>query len=190
MRRGPSAAAELAARVDLLQLEPHAQPQAALVKAAVALERHIAVLRDGGERGRVEQARRRRLHDGKIPRLPAAWYTAAPLTAPPFAIATPPAVGIVDAPDHDEPSAGRAGTLSIDASASQDVTSLIAMRMAREISRPTFLNEVKRRGILSDLVDVDEEIRRVEDEGPELPMPGDPNKPGAKKPAPRDGAAA
>jgi len=47
LRRGPSAAAELAARVDLLQLEPHAQPQAALVKAAVAQYRCVPFEREG-----------------------------------------------------------------------------------------------------------------------------------------------
>lgn len=42
--------------------------------------------------------------------------------------------------------------------AAQDIASLITMRKNREITRKTFLEEVKRRGLLSDMLDIDEEI--------------------------------
>jgi len=51
---------------------------------------------------------------------------------------------------------------------SADLASLLSMRTAGEISRETFLAEVKRRGVLSDTVDVKDEIARVEAEGPSL----------------------
>lgn len=52
--------------------------------------------------------------------------------------------------------------------AAQDVASLLSMRQAREISQRTFLAEVKRRGVLADSMDVDEEIEAVAAEGPAL----------------------
>jgi len=61
---------------------------------------------------------------------------------------------------------------------SEEVEALIKARKNKEISRETFLKELKRRGLLSDSVDVAAEMERVEDEGPELadlggPFPGD-----------------
>lgn len=48
--------------------------------------------------------------------------------------------------------------------ASQDIQSLITMRRDREITRKTFLEEIKRRALLRDMFDVDEEIALVEQE--------------------------
>jgi hypothetical protein len=50
----------------------------------------------------------------------------------------------------------------------QDIEALIKIRQASEISRETFLREIKRRAILSETVEVKEEIERIEDEGPAL----------------------
>jgi hypothetical protein len=52
--------------------------------------------------------------------------------------------------------------------ASQDIEALIKIRQAGEMSRDTFLREIKRRAILSETVDVDEEMERIEAEGPAL----------------------
>ncbi len=52
--------------------------------------------------------------------------------------------------------------------AMEDIAHLIKMRQAQELSRTTFLREIKRRGILSERVDVDEEIEAIEAEGPSL----------------------
>jgi hypothetical protein len=57
--------------------------------------------------------------------------------------------------------------------ASQDIDALIRIRQAGEMSRDTFLREIKRRAILSETVDVDEEIGRIEAEGPALGMMGE-----------------
>lgn len=46
------------------------------------------------------------------------------------------------------------------------IQNLITMRANRELSRETFLAEVKRRGLLSDSVDLDEEEDRIEREPP------------------------
>lgn len=54
----------------------------------------------------------------------------------------------------------------------QDAQTLLQMRQAKELSRRTFLREVKRRAILSETVDVDEEIQEIEAEGPSLGMIG------------------
>lgn len=50
--------------------------------------------------------------------------------------------------------------------ATQDIEQLIKMRQAREISRLTFLREVRRRALLSDSVDPEQEARDVEEETP------------------------
>lgn len=60
------------------------------------------------------------------------------------------------------------GDFELGMKASQDIEQLIKMRTAREISRETFLTEIKRRALISDTVQVDEEIQRIEDEGPAL----------------------
>jgi hypothetical protein len=52
--------------------------------------------------------------------------------------------------------------------ASTDIDALIRTRQAGEISRETFLREVKRRGLLSETVDVEEEAEIIEAEGPAL----------------------
>jgi len=56
--------------------------------------------------------------------------------------------------------------------AAQDIGHLIKIRQAGELSRQTFLREVKRRNILSETVDVEEEVERIEAEGPALAMVG------------------
>ena len=56
--------------------------------------------------------------------------------------------------------------------ATEDIANLIVIRQARELSRLTFLREVKRRGILSETVDVETEIGDIEAEGPALGMVG------------------
>lgn len=48
--------------------------------------------------------------------------------------------------------------------ASEDIKNLLAMRMAGEITRRTFLSEVRRRAVLADSVDVDVELAEVEAE--------------------------
>ena len=69
--------------------------------------------------------------------------------------------------------------------ASEDIRNLIEIRKAREITRETFLTEIKRRGLLSDTLNVQDEAKKVEQEGPDLsalasllPMAG----PGTAKP--------
>jgi hypothetical protein len=56
--------------------------------------------------------------------------------------------------------------------AMQDVAELRNMRQAGELSRKTFLREVKRRALLSETLDVDEEVAAIEAEGPALGMIG------------------
>lgn len=56
--------------------------------------------------------------------------------------------------------------------AEKDIDALIRARQMREISRPTFLGEIKARALLSETVDVDEEIERIEAEGPPLGVIG------------------
>jgi len=56
--------------------------------------------------------------------------------------------------------------------AAEDIGNLIKVKQAGEISRTTFLREVKRRGLLSETVDINEEIERIESEGPALGMLG------------------
>jgi len=52
--------------------------------------------------------------------------------------------------------------------AMQHVGELVKIRQAGEISRKTFLQEVKRRGLLSETVDIEEEIAEIEAEGPKI----------------------
>ena len=52
--------------------------------------------------------------------------------------------------------------------ADTDLTALLNARAKREITRETFLRELKRRGVLSDDVDITDEIEKLEDEGPDL----------------------
>ncbi|MGB0964327.1 MAG: DUF4055 domain-containing protein, partial [Mycobacterium sp.] len=49
-------------------------------------------------------------------------------------------------------------------SKSEDIEQLVKMHVAGILSRETILQEIKRRGLLSDRVDVDEELQRVIDE--------------------------
>lgn len=56
--------------------------------------------------------------------------------------------------------------------AAQHISDLIKMRQIGELSRPTFLQEIKRRGLLSDAVDVEQEVANIESEGPSLSMIG------------------
>jgi len=50
----------------------------------------------------------------------------------------------------------------------QDIEQLIKMRQAHELSRVTFLREIKRRAIISETVDVQAEVADIEAEGPAL----------------------
>ena len=50
----------------------------------------------------------------------------------------------------------------------EDIQSLLKARQQREITHVTFLREIKRRGLLSETVDIDEEISNLESEGPSL----------------------
>jgi hypothetical protein len=52
--------------------------------------------------------------------------------------------------------------------AAEDIESLIEMRKTGEVSRETFLREIKRRGLLSEAVDIETEMLTIEDEGPML----------------------
>lgn len=49
-----------------------------------------------------------------------------------------------------------------------DINALQQSRMSGDISRETYLREMKRRGVISDSVDVQEELERVNDEAPAL----------------------
>jgi len=49
-----------------------------------------------------------------------------------------------------------------------DIKSLIQMRSLSQITSETFLREVKRRGLLSEAVDIEEELVSIEEEGPSL----------------------
>lgn len=52
--------------------------------------------------------------------------------------------------------------------AQQDLQTLIQMRRQGDLSRETFLKEVKKRGVLSETVVVEEELGAIEAEGPDL----------------------
>jgi len=54
--------------------------------------------------------------------------------------------------------------------ATDDVRSLIEMRKAAQISSETFLREVKRRGLLAEVVDIPTELAAIEQEGPPLAL--------------------
>jgi len=56
--------------------------------------------------------------------------------------------------------------------ATADIEALLKMRQAGEIDRETFLREVKRRAVLSESVDVDDVIAKVEAEGPNFSLAG------------------
>lgn len=56
--------------------------------------------------------------------------------------------------------------------AMQDVAELTKIRQAGELSRVTFLREIKRRALLSETLDIDEEVAAIEVEGPALGMIG------------------
>lgn len=81
--------------------------------------------------------------------------------------------------------------------AAEDVRALIDMRKAKEISRRTFLEEIRRRGVVSETLVVEDEIEAIEQEGPDLSEilpPGAPGAPGQgppgalKKPGAKPGA--
>jgi len=57
---------------------------------------------------------------------------------------------------------------SITLKSGQDIESLLKARLAGEISHETYLREVKRRALLSESLDVVEEIERVDAEGPAM----------------------
>ncbi len=50
----------------------------------------------------------------------------------------------------------------------EDIAALIKMRQGNEISHETFLREIKRRGIFDETLNIEEEIDRLEREGPDL----------------------
>ena len=56
--------------------------------------------------------------------------------------------------------------------ASEDIKNLIAMRKDKSITAKTFLEECKRRGLLVETLDVDEEIQALDDEGASLGLMG------------------
>ena len=56
---------------------------------------------------------------------------------------------------------------------SQDIDSLLKIRLAGQISHGTYLREIKRRGVLSESVSIEDEITKVESEGPPLGELGD-----------------
>lgn len=57
---------------------------------------------------------------------------------------------------------------AIAAHSAADFLNLLKARQAKEISRETFLTEIRRRGVISETVDVEEEIARIADEAPDL----------------------
>lgn len=50
----------------------------------------------------------------------------------------------------------------------QDVVALMQSRLAGEISRETYLTELRRRGLIADYIDIQAEMARIESEGPPL----------------------
>jgi len=54
----------------------------------------------------------------------------------------------------------------------QDVADLTKIRQAGELSRTTFLREIKKRALLSETLSIDEEVAAIEAEGPALGMVG------------------
>ena len=57
--------------------------------------------------------------------------------------------------------------------ASENIRNLIEMRKIGEISRPTFLRLIRKHGLLDDDINLDEEIQRIEQEGPSLGLIGE-----------------
>ena len=55
--------------------------------------------------------------------------------------------------------------------AEQDINALIQMRSSGLVTHKTFLDEVKRRGLISEAVDVEAEIAATEEEVEDIPMP-------------------
>lgn len=55
--------------------------------------------------------------------------------------------------------------------AEQDVAALIQMRSGGLLTHKTFLDEVKRRGLLSEAIDVEAEVAAIEEEAEDIPMP-------------------
>lgn len=64
----------------------------------------------------------------------------------------------------------------ISARAGLDIDALLKARMGGELSRETFLREIRRRSVISEDTDIEEEMGRIEAEGPDLaaiqPVPG------------------
>ena len=52
--------------------------------------------------------------------------------------------------------------------AAADTKTLFDTRQAGDLSRETYLREIKLRGTLSETVDIDQELVRIENEGPDL----------------------
>lgn len=50
-----------------------------------------------------------------------------------------------------------------------DLQTLLQARLNGEITRNTFLQEMKRRGVLSEAVDIEDELDRIEEQGPTVP---------------------
>lgn len=67
----------------------------------------------------------------------------------------------------------------IKAATAVELDFLLRSRMAGEITRPTFLREVKRRGTLSDNLNVDDEVEQLEKEAAAMAPVFDPNDPNA-----------
>lgn len=61
---------------------------------------------------------------------------------------------------------------SISIRASEDIDNLIKMRVSREVSQRTFLEEMRRRGLLGEQIDIDDEISAIQDEAPALSNAG------------------
>ena len=61
--------------------------------------------------------------------------------------------------------------------AGQDIANLIKARMALEISRKTFLSELRRRGFISDTVDIEAELALIEESEPPVDVNDIPNEP-------------
>jgi hypothetical protein len=77
--------------------------------------------------------------------------------------------------------------------AADEITALLNARVAKEITSKTYLMEVKRRGLLGDMIDVEQELAALENEEPAMTpspfgmTPGEvPNPPG-KLPPPKPG---
>ena len=129
VKRGPSVRAQLAlpaerdadARGDAGRDLALSGPADAFLVLPEAGAYQITIRPDRGEllaRMALRDERR-----GKIPRLPGPWYAAAPPTAAPFALPTPPAAARIDGAAFAPPRTGRIGTLSLELGASQDTRS-------------------------------------------------------------------